>query len=364
MRNQLIILFATILIALLISCNSSKEIPKGAKAKNIILLIGDGMGLSQVSSAYYFSKSTPNFSRFKYIGLHQNEPTRQKITDSAAGATAFAIGRKTYNGAIGVDNDSIPRQTILEWAAKKSKSTGVVASSSITHATPASFYAHVINRNRQEEIAEDFVVSPVDFAAGGGSKYFNERKDGKDLIQKMRDDGAIVNTESMQKKHKLGNRYVYLLEPDSMHSILGGRGNFLPKATKKAIDFLSKDEDGFFLMVEGSQIDWGGHANRGRFVIEEVKDFDEAIGEALDFAKKDGNTLVIVTADHETGGFSLSAKLIYGQGNYNIVDPTFSTGGHTAALIPVFAYGPGAENFIGIYQNNKIYDKMKNSYAK
>jgi alkaline phosphatase len=137
-----------------------------------------------------------------------------------------------------------------------------------------------------------------------------------------------------------------------------GRGDFLPEATAMAIDFLSEDKDGFFLMVEGSQIDWGGHANDGDYIIEEVKDFDKAIDAALDFAEKDGNTLVIVTADHETGGMSLSAAEVRMQRTYEHINPTFSTGGHSATLIPVYAYGPGAAKFMGIYQNNDIFGLM------
>jgi alkaline phosphatase len=137
-----LVLFAVVLF---VSCNTPRQaIGDGeGRAKNIILLIGDGMGLAQISSVYYYGDRKPNFSRFQSIGLHQNEPVGARITDSASGATAFSIGKKTYNGAIGVDRDTIPRETILEWAAKKGKSTGVVATSSITHATPASFYAHV-----------------------------------------------------------------------------------------------------------------------------------------------------------------------------------------------------------------------------
>jgi alkaline phosphatase len=137
-----------------------------------------------------------------------------------------------------------------------------------------------------------------------------------------------------------------------------GRGDFLPQATQMAIDHLSQDKDGFFLMVEGSQIDWGGHANDSDYIIEETKDFDQAVTVALDFAEKDGNTLVIVTADHETGGYSLSAAEVRKQRDYRHIKPTFSTGGHSASLIPVYAYGPGAANFQGIYQNNDLFKKM------
>ena len=346
-------------LSLLLSCNQPTESPAAPpKAKNIILLIGDGMGLAQLSSAYYFSDTTPNFSRFKYIGLHQTTPVGNLITDSAAGATAFSTGQKSYNSAIGVDKDTMPLETILEWAAKQGKHTGLVATSSITHATPASFYAHVKNRYLQEEIAAYFVNAPVDFAAGGGIQYFNKRADGKNLLDSLVAKGVDVDTTELGAMPLSDQRHAYLLAPDSLRSIWGGRGDFLPKATSLALDFLSQHKDGFFLMVEGSQIDWGGHNKNAQFIINEVIDFDQTVGLALDFAARDGNTLVIVTADHETGGFALSAPSVFGVDDYSHIVPTFSTSGHTASLIPVLAYGPGADQFMGVYQNNAIYDKM------
>lgn len=351
-------------LSLLLGCsNVYQDLNTGKKAKNIILLIGDGMGLAQISSIYYFQENTPQFNRFKVIGLHQNEATDEKITDSAAGATAFAVGVKTYNAAIGVDKDTISKTTILEMAALEGKSTGLVATSSITHATPASFFAHVAHRNFHEQIASQLVTSPVRFFAGGGLQFFNKREDGQDLIPKLVAAGFAIDTQQLVRPSSLSinKKYGFLLAPDGMPKMQEGRGNFLPDATQMAIDYLSQDPEGFFLMVEGSQIDWGGHANDSDYIVEEMKDFDKTIKIAMDFAAKDGNTLVIVTADHETGGYALSAGEVRKQANYNIIGPTFSTGGHTASLIPVFAYGPGASNFMGIYQNNEIFDKMISS---
>ena len=348
----------------IVACNkaiqkvgNTVETPK--KPKNIILLIGDGMGLTQVSCSFYFNDKKSNFLRFKEIGLHQNTPVGAKITDSAAGATAFAAGIKSYNGAISVDKDTQAVETILEILSQKGLSTGVVSTSSITHATPASFYAHVKYRKMQEDIAADLVDSQVDFFAGGGHKFFCQRKDDQNLLKSLEMKGFIMDTtEISRKKLSIDKKYGFLLASDAMPRMEEGRGDFLPKATKAALNYLSQDDNGFFLMVEGSQIDWGGHANDANYIIEEMKDFDKVIGEALDFAEKDGNTLVVVTADHETGGFALSSAKVRRQDDYRGITPTFSTGGHTASLIPVFAYGPGAEQFKGIYQNNDIFGKM------
>ncbi len=345
----------------LFSCSTNKNLTQTSykKPQNVILLIGDGMGLTQVSTAYYYQDATSNFSRFKHIGLHQNMPTSHKVTDSAAGATAFAAGVKTYNGAIGVNQDTMPVPTILEMLAAQGWSTGLVATSSIVHATPASFYAHTASRQSYEEIARQLVYTPVNFFAGGGTKFFANRSDGVNYIDSLKYRGFEVDTTNLSASSLDGNeKYAFLLASDGMPKMQDGRGDFLPNATQMALDHLSQDKDGFFLVVEGSQIDWGGHANDADYVIQETLDFDKTIGLALDFAEANDNTLVIVTADHETGGLSLSASTVFGRGDYTKITPSFSTGNHSAALIPVFAYGPGEGHFLGIYQNNEIFDKM------
>jgi alkaline phosphatase len=348
-------------LGFLTTCKTPQPVMDTAqKPTNIILLIGDGMGLTQVSSVYFEDGFEPSFSRFNSIGLHQNAPAGAKVTDSAAGATAFSAGIKTYNGAIGVDTDTMPVPTILEMAADRGLATGVVSTSSITHATPASFYAHVKVRRMQEEIAAQLASAPVDFFAGGGIKWFADRKDNLNYLDTLKANGYRVDTTGLKYTADMGKseKYGFLLAEDGMPEAHKGRGNFLPDATRVALDFLKDKEEGFFLMVEGSQIDWGGHANDSEWIIEETKDFSRTIDIALNFAMKDKNTLVIVTADHETGGYALSAREIRRQRDYRYIGPTFSTGGHTAALIPVFAFGPGEAFFRGIYQNNDIFWKM------
>ncbi|MCI4667954.1 MAG: alkaline phosphatase [Bacteroidia bacterium] len=339
-----------------ISCNSPvNEGERQSKPKNVILLIGDGMGLTQVSSRYYFGEGEPSFSRFKHIGLSRTSSSRQKITDSAAGATAFASGKKTYNGAVGVDDDTVAIPTIIELASPKGIQTGVIATSSITHATPAAFYAHVYSRNEHEAIAQYLLHSNVDFFAGGGLEYFNKRRDKLNYLDSLKVMGFGVDTTGL---NPVEGKPAYLLANDGMPKMVEGRGDFLPKATELALSELSNSKEGFFLMVEGSQIDWGGHANDGEYIVTEVQDFDKVLGIALDFAEKDGNTLVVVTADHETGGFSLVAGKRGDIPDYRLLDYGFSTGGHSASMVPVFAYGPGSEDFGGIYQNTEIYHKI------
>ncbi len=334
--------------------------------KNIILLIGDGMGLSQVSVSQFYNNETSNFDRFSIIGLIKTSAHGSLITDSAAAATALASGVKTYNGAIGVTKDSISVETIVEQISNRGIVTGLIATSSITHATPASFYAHVKSRSMYEDIAYFLVNSDIDFFAGGGLKFFNKRKDKKDLIAQLKRNGFDVNT-SVLPQNILSNsssgqprKQAILLAEDEMPKMNEGRGDFLPHATKLALEVLSKNENGFFLMIEGSQIDWGGHDNDSDYLISELLDFDKTIGLVLDFAIQNGETLVIVTADHETGGFTLSND----DGNYNKIKPTFSTNGHSATLIPVFAEGPGASLFGGIYENTAVYTKMISLFSE
>jgi alkaline phosphatase len=333
--------------------SQSPEISSIESPKNIILLIGDGMGLSQVSVSFFFNESESNFNRFTNIGLIKTSSSAQLITDSAAGATAFASGIKSYNGAIGVNpkTESVP--TIVELISKDNYATGVISTSSVVHATPAAFYAHAFNRRMYEVIAQHLADSEVDFIAGGGSKFFNKRTDKKDLFKSFADKNFEIHTESLPEEISDKKQLIILAE-DGMPKMIEGRGDFLPKSTNLAIEYLSKNREGFFLVIEGSQIDWGGHDNNGDYLIGEQLDFDKTIGVAVDFAEKNGETLVIVTADHETGGLTLAAD-----GNdYNKIAPTFATGGHSATLIPVFAYGPGASTFNGIYENTEIFHKM------
>ena len=361
------IIFIALLMTL-ISCKSqmiTEEVKP--KAKNVILLIADGTGLSQVSSAFYFKKTRPNYARFKSIGLIRTSSAREDITDSAAGATAFSTGEKTYNGAIGVAVDSTKLKTLIEILSPQHVKTGLIATSAIQHATPASFYAHALHRSKYEDIALDLVTSDVDFLAGGGRQFLNKRKDGKDLLEELKVNGFVVDTIALSNFSEI-NKYskmAFLLAEDHMGAVAKGRGDFLPKATELGVEFLNKDaaKSGFFMMIEGSQIDWGGHNNDADYLISELIDFDDAVGKALDFAEKDGNTLVIVTADHETGGFTLAStpkKKEDGTAydDYKEITGTFSTKGHSATLIPVFAFGPGSEAFSGIYENTEIFHKI------
>ncbi|MEL0225127.1 MAG: alkaline phosphatase [Flavobacteriaceae bacterium] len=319
---------------------------------NIILMIGDGTGLSQITAGMYANDNKTNLESFEVIGLAKTHSSNALVTDSAASGTAMACGIKTMNGVIGIGVDNVHKESILKLSKKKNYATGLIATSSIVHATPASFYANVISRRQYEDIAFQMSVSDVDFFIGGGKKHFVRRKDGRNLLDEMNEWQFTSSLRIFDESTRA--RVGYFTNDDEPVRIVEGRKPTLKDGINSMFKKLTEKENPFFLMVEGSQIDWGGHANDLRYITTEFKDFDEAIGQAVAFVKENPNTLLIVTADHETGGLGISS------GNIKNFKPKggFVTGGHTASMVPVFAMGVGAETFGGIYENTAIFDKM------
>lgn len=353
------IAFLIVVSLIFYACKSKTTEQNPDQPKNIILLIGDGMGVSQVYAGMTANIEALNLEQCQNIGFSKTNSATDYITDSGAGGTAISSGLKTYNGAVGVGLDSLPLQSILEYAEINGKATGLVATSAITHATPASFIAHVKSRYLYEDIAKDFLSTDIDLFIGGGCNHFRKRSDSIDLSIKLRahDYQMVYQLDSLEniKSGKLAA----LLYPEAAPRMSEGRGEMLPLSTLKAIELLNQNEDGFFLMVEGSQIDWGGHENNTSYVIDEILDFDRAVGKAIEFAEKDGSTLVIITADHETGGMSLTG----GDLNTGEVEAKYSTDNHTAVMVPVLAYGPGSDAFKGIYENTELYHKMVKAFG-
>lgn len=355
-------LFMCLSLLFISACGVTQDKSDGQKnlrPVNIILMIGDGMGLAQIQAGLTANSGRLNLLQFKHIGFSRTQSASDYITDSGAGATAMSTGHKTYNGAIGVTKDSFPAKTILEYAEENGLSTGLVSTSSITHATPAAFIAHNRSRDNYEAIAVDFLKKDIDVFIGGGKDNFAFRKDKKDLITELRkkDYQVLFSIDSIRQVTK--GKLAGLTAPDHNVPFIEGRGDMLPVSTETALNILSNNQKGFFLMVEGSQIDFGGHFNNTEFVAAEMIDFDKAIGIALDFAKKNRNTLVIVTADHETGGMAITS----GSFTKGEVSALFATTNHTGIMVPVFAYGPGAEILQGIQENTEIFVKMMQLYG-
>jgi alkaline phosphatase len=327
-----------------------KEPNNSKTPKNVILIIGDGMGVSQIFSGIVANGGDLYIKNFSNIGFSETQSASKFVTDSGAGGTALSTGERTYNGAIGVNVDSIAITNIREKAESKGCATGVVSTSTITHATPASFVAHQPNRDWYEAIASDFLKTNIDVFIGGGYNHFAKRKDNIDLTKKLKEKGYQVVTGIDSISKIKSGKLAGFTSADHNLSKLKGRGNELPLATQTAINILSKDPDGFFLMLEGSQIDWGGHQNDAGYIATEMLDLDEAIGVALDFAAKNKETLIVVTADHETGGFSIEN----GDFSTHVVNGDFTVTDHTGVMVPVFAFGPGAELFKGFHRNTDI----------
>ncbi|MGY5355220.1 alkaline phosphatase [Wenyingzhuangia sp. IMCC45467] len=322
------------------------EIKQLKKVKNIILMIGDGNGLSQISSATLANNKELTLTQIKNIGFIKTQSTDDFTTDSAAGGTAFATGKKSYNRAIGVDTNGSKIPNITEVLHAYNFATGCITTDEITGATPSTFYAHQKDRGLEQEIAKDLLTSKLDFFAGGGYNKFKDLE--IDKVFKV-----ITKTSQLQNTSK-NSRVGVFFSKKGVPSIVEGRGNLLAETTKDALAFLNKKEQPFFIMIEGAQIDTFGHFNDTEGIINEGIDFDRAITEAIKFADTDGETLVIITADHETSGFSVSS----GNVEEHQIEGGFITHDHTATMVPVFSYGPQSDKFRGVYENNEIFHKI------
>lgn len=333
------------------------------------------------------------------------------VTDSAAGATSMASGVKTYNGAIGLDADKNVVPTILEQAKASGKATGIVTTSQVTDATGAAFGAHVEDRDQQTEIARQFIEDTgVDVILGGGEDYWYPEgepgaypndpeaeeesvSDQGDLVARAEelgyeyaaDSGGLQGASGPKLLGLFANQTMFSAEPE-------GEGDSydpnvpLPEMTAKAVDTLSQNEEGFFLVVEEEATDEMGHSNNSGLTIESGRALDQTVADTRQFAEASGETLMITTADHETGGLTIeeldseeypdenggneddeNANLSTEDGPFDIANSDYqfimdwTTTGHTGVDVPLTALGPGAENLTGNYENTHIYEVMADS---
>ena len=318
---------------------------KNIPVENIILLIGDGNGLTQISSAVLANGGNLTLTQLKSIGFLKTQSADDFTTDSAAAGTALATGSKTNNRAIGVDTSGQSLVNITELLAGQGFVSGCITTDQITGATPAAFYAHQKDRSETLNIASDLVKSRLSLFIGGGSADFQNNWEAMGFTI-LGDIDAI----GQNKKDKVG----YFISEGQVPAILKGRGNVLSEAAKNGIEFLHAKNKPFFLMIEGAQIDSYGHENEVSGIVTEGIDFDRAVTEAIKFADDNEHTLVIITADHETSGFSIP------QGNLEskMIEGDFTTHDHTAAMVPIFAYGPQSQEFQGVYENSDLFGKL------
>lgn len=420
--NRRLLSAGLLLIVAVLSCSSSFGIGENAtqnneSAKNVILLIGDGMGFPQLTLAR-IEKSNENLSQYSSDNLSMDSmeqtgyvstfSANSFVTDSAPAATAMATGEKTNNGVISEDKTAIPKKrdgnnltTILELAEKDGLSTGLITTTRITHATPAAFYAHVDNRDNESEISSQLLKSGTDVILGGGQQYFvgrnhtdptgkmGGRDDDRDLLADCVSLGytLVFNGTGLQKIDAAKtDRLLGLFSSSHMQYELerissGDKQPSLALMTQKAIGILSRNPKGFFLMIEGGRIDHAGHERNLSRIASDTLAFDDAVRSALDFVSKKNDTLVIVTADHECGGLVLQPENLtdYEGG---LLDPIFASGTvrtagprydfitetdeatHTAVDVPIMASGPGAEKVShGKIDNTRIFEIMKEALS-
>ena len=314
--------------------------------KNVILLIGDGNGLTQISSSVLANGGSLTLTQLKSIGFIKTQSSDDFTTDSAAAGTALATGTKTYNRSIGMASNGQPLMNITELLDQHQFISGCITTDQIVGATPSSFFAHQKDRDDTEDIAKDLLKSKLSLFIGGGESSFQKAQlegQGFSVLKSVQEIGG-------SNKDKIG---MFIAEND-VPSFLDGRGNILAEATKNGLQFLSAKNKPFFLMVEAAQIDSYGHKNEVGGIVTEGIDFDVAISEAIKFADKTGNTLVVITADHETSGFTMP------QGNMEkkMIEGDFTTEDHTATMVPIFAYGPHSQEFQGVYENSEVFHKI------
>ena len=384
MKKINLVSIAVLAMFALTSCKQEPQV------KNVIYLIGDGMGFGAVSTLLLTEDDTTGFEMAPVIGLHETCSANNYVTDSAAGGTALATGTRTNNGYAGADPDGKQLTSVLRKAQTYGMKTGIVVNTTLTEATPAAFYAGVTSRKFVYDIAKQFTESEVDLAIGGGLDHFIGRPDSLDLTATLIEKGydvylnweSVLETESdkfvgilplydLHRREKNNGEasaaegqevclaaQMAALNEDADREHLSEPTVYLEKATAKALEVLSRNnKDGFFLMIESAIIDGYGHNNDGEGMVVEMQEFNRTLRQMIEYVNQHPETLLVVTADHETGGTGVYYNG-HTPGNEGPLRLKFSTSGHTGTVVPIFAYGAGAENFAGVMKNIDVPAKI------
>ena len=350
------------------------------KAKNIILLIADGMSLSQIT-AYRMMKGSLNerisMDNFPYSGIVLTHSYNAAVTDSASSATAYSTGFKTNNGVLGLDKDLNVLENLTETIDKFGFVSSLISTSEVTHATPAAFASHVDLRWKTDIISSQMIDSKVATILGGGRYFFipeeegGKREDGRNLLNEINQSHILLtqkndlsNISSSLNKKVLGlfaDEHLRDEDKKDNHKLEPSLAEMLEYSVSRSNLLIDQGCAGFFVMAEGSQVDWAGHSNDFDYLIREMEDFNEAVDLALEIAKERKDTLVVVTSDHEVGGLLIEPSNPI-DNSLDEVKFSFNTavggGTHTGVPVPVYAYGPGSENFTGTLDNTDIYYAM------
>ena len=328
--------------------------------KSIIFLIGDGMGLSSVSMMQLENHYEPTiFDRAENIALQKTYSLDNRVTDSAASGTALATGTKTNNTVLGKTPNGENLVSLMDIAHQRGMQTGLIATTYLQHATPGSFYAHTESRHDYLRITEQLVASTIDVAIGGGMSFFEELYGSKEAAEERLIEAGFELIEDMEAlKATKGERRVMALL--GAKEVGENSGSYLAEATAEAIRlFEERGDEGFALMVEGSLIDGMGHGNDAKAMQREMDSFMQAIEVAVEYAEESGDTLVVVTADHETGGLAI----VSGNADFNLseqgIEYRWATDGHSGQMVPIYLYGAGAERINGIMENSELGAKLK-----
>ncbi|MDE6778727.1 MAG: alkaline phosphatase [Alistipes sp.] len=358
MKRTFILLFCA---ALLYSApaEARQRAPKSEKVRNVILMIGDGMGLGQTAALMIENGYEPTaFDRADATAICKTYSANNRVTDSGASATAMATGYKTANSRIGVLPDGTAVANLTELAKAKGLATGIVVTSHLADATPAGFVAHVSDRHDSGRIAEMFAEADIDVLAGGGRQFFTECENGRDLLQEMQRKGYVYapTVEDFYAADRMP--VVGLFAPKYMKPA-SRRGDYLARATEHALNLLAGNKKGFFAMIEGSQIDGACHGNNLGEMMAEMHDFEQAVGRAFDFADTHAGTLVLVVGDHETGGLTVISNNRDFTASESGIAYNYSTTSHSGTPVVLYAYGAGAGNFTGVMENTDIFNLIK-----
>lgn len=330
----------------------------GKEPTNVILIIGDGMGVAQWQAGLIANKGQLNLKKFENIGFLLNHSANSLSGAAPDNSTAFATGVKSYMGAVSVNSDTIPVKSIIEYAEENGISTGIVSANTLLEGGVAPFVAHEKTRKEMENIAASYLTHNLDVFIGAGSSFFTQRKDGRNLLEEFRQKGyQVVQSMDSIKKIKSG-KLAGLTADQNNPGINEGRGSMFPDAVQSALNILSKNKKQFFLLIADVFIDRASHSGNAELVALETIDLDRAIGKALEFAEKDRNTVVIVTGGPEASGMALTG----GSFPKGIIEAKWAAPGmvHTGNMTPVFAFGPGSVQFRGIQDNTEIFHKMTN----
>ena len=325
-------------------------------AENVILFIGDGMGFEQLKAASLYEYGEPdqlNIHKMPAKGESRTDPAVGSPTDSAAGATALAAGRKVENAIVSLDvpGEGGPLETILERAQKLGMSTGMITTAHLSHATPAAFAAHSRHRDNYDEIGEQVLQTRPNVLLGGGYRRLNSRSAAEAGYSIVRNRTELLELDPAASDYVAGifTRDGYMpYEKDGLGDL-----PHIYEMAPAAIRVLERNPRGFFLMIEGGRIDHAGHDNRIEYNIQETLAFDRAVKAVLDWAEGCDDTLVVVTADHETGGL----KVVNGAKG-EVPEVTWISGNHTAVNVPLFAWGLDSERLAGEHENTFVHTVM------